>query len=183
VVANLQESFACVEWAFGYYARAEDMLRGTIRTLGEALPMRRFELWASIAQLAVEAGGTDRLLEALTEADAALAPFLEASDPLVRLRAVFKLGRLAARLVEVDPEHELCRRRALVALETMEEDAAVMVDHADLSTRALWLLIQAKLAAVSDPERGEAAELLPRPAAATSSPASSLPRFVPESRP
>jgi hypothetical protein len=59
--------------------------------------------------------------------------------------------------VEVDPEHELCRRRALVALETMEEDAAVMVDHADLSTRALWLLIQAKLAAVSDPERGETA--------------------------
>ena len=183
VVANLQESFACVEWAFGYYARAEDMLRGTIRTLGEALPMRRFELWASIAQLAVEAGGTDRLLEALTGADAALAPFLSSGDPLVRLRAVFKLGRLAARLVEVDPEHELCRRRALVALETMEEDAAVMVDHADLSTRALWLLIQAKLAAVSDPERGEAAELLPRPAAATSSPASSLPRFVPESRP
>jgi hypothetical protein len=32
-----------------------------------------------------------------------------------------------------------------------------MVDHADLSTRALWLLIQAKLAAVSDPERGETA--------------------------
>jgi len=111
-------------------------------------------------------------------------PLRKASDPSVRLRAVFKLGRLAARLVEVDPEHELCGRRALVALETMEGDAAAMVDHADPSTRALWLLIQSRLAAVSDPERGEAAyELLPSRAAATLSPASSLPRFVPESRP
>jgi hypothetical protein len=84
--------------------------------------------------------------------------------------------------VEVDPEHELCRRRALVALETMEEDAAVMVDHADLSTRALWLLIQARLAMVpgSDPERGEAAYeegLFRSRAAVTSSPVP-LPKFA-----
>ena len=150
VAVSLLESLASMEWASGYYARAEDVLRRAIRLVGAEFPMRRFELWASLAELAVEAGGSERLSEAVAEADAALAPLLVSSDPSVRLRAVFKLGRFASRLVDIDPEHELCRRRAQAAVETMELESALMVEHADPSTRALWLLCQARLAAFSD---------------------------------